>query len=51
MKHPTAADRPAPEAEPPCLPGFRTWRGVYGFVFSCFVLWIVLLAALTWTFS
>ncbi len=39
------------EAEPPDVPGFRTWRGVYLFVFGCFVLVIVLLAVFTAIFS
>jgi hypothetical protein len=29
------------------LPGLRTWRGVYLFVFGCFVLSVLLLLALT----
>jgi hypothetical protein len=29
------------------LPWFRTWRGVYLFVFGSFVLWVALLLALT----
>ena len=33
------------------LPGLRTWRGVYVFVFGCFVLWVALLLALTVSFS
>jgi len=33
------------------LPGLGTWRGVYIFVFGCFVLWVVLLLALTVSFS
>ena len=33
------------------LPGLRTWRGVYAFVLGCFVLWIVLLIALTRAYS
>jgi hypothetical protein len=37
--------------EPTGLPWFRTWRGVYDFVFGCFVLWVVLLFALTRIFS
>ena len=28
----------------PGVPGFRTWRGIYLFVFVCFVLVVVLLA-------
>ena len=30
--------------ERPGVPGFRTWRGVYLFVFAIFVLVVVLLA-------
>ncbi len=33
------------------LPGLRTWRGVYFFVFACFVLWVVLLIALSAIYS
>lgn len=33
-----------PDADPPGLPGFQAWRGVYLFVFGCFVLVVVLLA-------
>jgi hypothetical protein len=33
------------------LPGFRTWRGVYLFVFGCFVLSVLLLLALTVIYS
>jgi hypothetical protein len=39
------------EAEPPGLPLFRTWGGVYLFVFGWFVLVVVLLAVFTRTFS
>jgi hypothetical protein len=39
------------EAEPPGLPGFRTWRGVYLFVFAWFVLVVVLLLVFTIIFS
>ena len=44
---------PAPrsEAEPPDLPGFRTWRGVYLCVFGWFVLVVVLLTVFTEIFS
>ncbi|ACB75891.1 hypothetical protein [Opitutus terrae] len=34
---------PLPPDEPPGVPGFRTWRGVYAFVLGCFVLVVVLL--------
>ena len=33
------------------LPRFRTWRGVYWFVFGSFVLWVVLLLVLTVIYS
>jgi hypothetical protein len=33
------------------LPLLRTWRGVYLFVFGCFVLWVVLLVTLTVIYS
>jgi hypothetical protein len=40
--------KPPPPAsahdESPGVPGFRTWRGVYLFVFGFFVLVVVLLA-------
>ena len=39
------------DAEPPRLPGFRTWRGVYLFVFGWFVLVVLLLAAFSRVFS
>src|SRR5437773_557294 len=35
------------EAEPPRIPGFGTWRGVYLFVFGWFVLVVILLTLLT----
>jgi hypothetical protein len=37
---------PSPD-ESPGVPGFRTWRGVYLFVFGCFVLVVILLAVFT----
>jgi hypothetical protein len=39
------------EVEPPDVPGFRTWRGVYLFVFGWFVLVVVLLTVFTGIFS
>jgi len=47
----TPATREGPEAEPPDVPGFRTWRGVYLFVFGWFVLVVILLCVFTATFS
>jgi hypothetical protein len=46
---PRADDRS--EAEPPGVPGFDTWRGVYLFVFGWFVLVVVLLTVFTGIFS
>ena len=47
--------RPPPDqrsdAEPPELPGFRTWRGVYLFVLGWFVLVVILLASFSRIFS
>ena len=34
----------SPENASPGVPGFRTWRGIYLFVFAIFVLVVVLLA-------
>ena len=54
MKFDGTTDSQAPSAgqdEMTGLPGLRTWRGVYLFVFGCFVLWVMLLLALTVSFS
>jgi hypothetical protein len=49
----TLAPGPAEPAdsEPPGLPGFRTWRGLYLFVFGWFLLVLALLTAFTAIFS
>jgi hypothetical protein len=49
----TPAPRPdvRSEAEPPGVPGFGTWRGVYLFVFAWFVLVVALLTVFTGIFS
>jgi hypothetical protein len=49
----TPAPRPGEgsEVEPPDVPGFRTWRSVYLFVFGWFVLVVVLLTVFTEIFS
>jgi hypothetical protein len=39
------------DSEPPEVPGFHTWRGVYAFVFGWFVLVVILLTAFTVIFS
>jgi hypothetical protein len=51
MNLPPAAEPLVPESEDTGLPGIRTWRGLYIFVFGCFVLWVGLLFALTVIFS
>jgi hypothetical protein len=50
VSRPSLPDQPS-DAEPPDLPGFRTWRGVYLFVFGWFVLVVLLLAAFARIFS
>jgi len=49
----TRAPRPdeRPDADPPDVPGFRTWRGVYLVVFGWFVLVVILLTVFTAIFS
>jgi hypothetical protein len=42
---------PSGDNEPPGVPGFRTWRSVYIFVFIFFVLCVVLLALLSRAFA
>ena len=44
-------DELKPSDESTGLPGLRTWRRVYAFVLITFVVWIVLLVALTKAFS
>ncbi|HEU5396577.1 MAG TPA: hypothetical protein VFV81_05365 [Verrucomicrobiae bacterium] len=39
------------EKAAPCLLWFRTWRGVYLFVIGCFIVYLVLLIALSRAFS
>ncbi len=40
-----------PGTEPPGVPGFRTWGGLYLFVFGWFVVGVLLLALFTRVFS
>jgi hypothetical protein len=49
----TPAPRPdeCSKPESPAVPGFRTWRGVYLFVFGWFVLVVALLTVFTAIFS
>jgi hypothetical protein len=50
VTRPPTPDLPA-EGEPPGVPGFRTWRGVYLFVFGWLVLVVALLAVFSRFFS
>jgi len=49
MKSPPA-DPPSSD-ENPGVPGFRTWRGIYFFVFLCFVFAVALLALFSQWFA
>ena len=51
MNPPPVVEPPVPEPEDTGFPGIRTWRGLYFFVFGSFVLWVVLLFALTRIFA
>ena len=47
----SAPPDPPPDNEPPGVPGFQSWRGVYLFVFGWFVLVVILLAIFTRVFA
>jgi hypothetical protein len=49
--NPRLHDPPPARDAPPGLPGLRTWRAVYAFVFGCFALWVVALAVFSWVFA
>jgi hypothetical protein len=51
MKRASATEPSTLETEGTGLPWPRTWKGVYLFVIGSFVLWVVLLIALTDCFS
>jgi hypothetical protein len=46
-----SSPEPSDHDESPDVPGFRTWRGVYLFVFGWFVLVVVLLAIFSRVFA
>ncbi len=48
---PPAEMPPGGREEPTGLPCLKTWRGVYLFVLGCFILWVLLLLALTASYS
>jgi hypothetical protein len=50
MSSPERSDRPLSD-DPPDVPGFRTWRGIYLFVFVWFVIVVILLAIFTRAFA
>jgi hypothetical protein len=47
----TPPDHPDSHDESPGVPGFRTWRGVYLFVFGWFIAMVVGLAVFTHLFA
>jgi hypothetical protein len=48
----TSPAAPPPDDDgPPNVPGFRSWRGVYGFVFLAFVAVVVALTVFTRVFA
>ena len=47
MKNSPLPPDPSGHHESPNVPGFRTWRGIYLFVFIFFVFCVVLLALLS----
>ena len=51
MKRPSAIKSVVPEAEATGLPWLPTWKSVYLVVILHFVLWVILLVALTDFFS
>ena len=51
MKQPDATEPSARETEEPGLPFFRSWRGVYLFVFVVFVLVVALLTIFSRLFA
>jgi hypothetical protein len=42
---------PATDDTSPGVPGFRSWRGVYLFIFGCFVLVVVFLTVFSRYFA
>ncbi len=49
MSKPSSTDRR--ETEAPEVPGFRTWGGVYLFVFCAFVVMVILLTVFSEVFG
>lgn len=48
---PSAPETPPDHEDPPGLPGFRTWRGVYLFVFAVFVAVVIALTVFSRAFA
>ena len=46
MRIPNVPMTPPDDDESPGVPGFRTWRGVYLFVFAAFALVVIALAVI-----
>jgi hypothetical protein len=43
--------QPIAQEESPDVPLFRTWAGVYGFVFGCFAAAVLALTIFTWVYA
>lgn len=48
---PSAPETPPDHEDPPGLPGFRSWRGVYLFVFAVFVAVVIALTVFSRAFA
>ena len=51
MNTPPPNSAPPPADDSPGVPGFRTWRGVYFFVFGCFVAFVIALTIFSRVFA
>jgi hypothetical protein len=48
---PSAPETPPDHDAPPGVPGFLTWRGVYLFVFGCFLAVVIALTVFARAFA
>ena len=48
---PPSSDKTHGNDADPGVPFFRTWRGVYAFVFTCFILVVVLLTIFSFVYA
>lgn len=45
------SQEPQNDDDSPGVPGFRTWRGVYLFVFACFIAFVIALTIFSRVFA